>query len=165
MGRKTESQQSSGAKAQPSFTFVKLWRGLDYFGQPVTGFNVKGEKYVTSGLGTIMSLLMMTVVLIYAVSKSRHIQTVNGQTISTYQVDGENNSQDNPLNLSDKNVRVAFKFEAGADKGWKSLHDPRYVRIIIRTWAWDGATLSEKRIPHHECTDADFAQFYPINTE
>ena len=112
-----------------------------------------------------MSLLMVTVVLIYAISKSRHIQTVNGQTISTYQVDGENDSQDNLLNPNERNVRVAFKFEGMADKAWTSRHDPRYVRLIIRTWAWDGATLSEKIIPHHECTDEDFAQFYPINAD
>ena len=111
-----------------------------------------------------MTLLIAIVAMIYATSKARHIQTVNGQTISTYEIDGENRTPDSALNLNDRDFRIAFKFGSNWPP-FESLHDPRYVRLFARTQTTDGVTGWEKIIPHHECTDEDFAQFYPIVTE
>ena len=48
------------------------------FGLPIPSFNHKGKDKVASGPGTIMTMLILIVALVYAISKAHHIQTVNG---------------------------------------------------------------------------------------
>ena len=48
------------------------------FGLPIQSFNHKGKDKVASGPGTIMTMLILIVALVYAISKALHIQTVNG---------------------------------------------------------------------------------------
>ena len=48
------------------------------FGLPVQSFNHKGKNKVASGLGTIMTMLIVIIALVYAISKAHHIQAVNG---------------------------------------------------------------------------------------
>ena len=78
-----------------------------------------------------MSLLIAIIALIYAVVKAGHIQTVNGQSISTFEVDGENRSPDDPLNLNEKNFRIAFAYYTGYEP-FRSIDDPRYMRLFFR---------------------------------
>ena len=48
------------------------------FGLPIQSFNHKGKNKVESGLGTIMTMLIVIIALVYAISKAHHIQAVNG---------------------------------------------------------------------------------------
>ena len=72
-------------------------------------------------------------------------------------------SPDKQFNLNERGFRIAFSFETKFDV--KLANDPRYVRWIIRVSASRNNTLYEKIIPHHECTDEDYAKFYPIRPD
>ena len=71
-------------------------------------------------------------------------------------------SIDNQLNLNDRNFRIAFSFEE--KKAKKLKNDPRYVRWIFRIKGFKGDKEYEKILPYHECTDEDYAEFYPIKS-
>ena len=137
------------------------------FGLPVQSFNHKGKDKVASGLGTIMSVLILIIALVYAISKAHHIQAVNGQTVSSFEDENEYQSLDHQLNLNEKNFRVAFSYKQIKPLTLQSLDDPRYIRRFIRTWSWNGdtQTMKEKMVPFHDCTDEDYAQFYPIREQ
>ena len=74
--QRANSSQATASKFSSSF--IQHWSRCDFFGQKVQGFNHKGETMVTSGLGTILSMIIAIVALIYTVSKAHHVQQVNG---------------------------------------------------------------------------------------
>ena len=43
--------------------------------------------------------------------------------------------------------------------------DPRYVKILLRYHGVRDGTWYEKLIPHHVCTEADWALFEPVIDE
>ena len=57
---------------------MKYMNQFDKFGTPVPSFNVKGENTINSNVGSILTLISAVVVLIYAVAKTSHIQSVSG---------------------------------------------------------------------------------------
>ena len=61
--------------------------------------------------------------------KSTHLQNVSGATISTFE-ENAGISPNRPLNLNERNFRVAFAFEGYLDGLLKV--DPRYVKWIFR---------------------------------
>ena len=79
----------------------------------------------------------------------------------------EYRSPEHALNLNEKNFRVAFNFRQTNPRTMLSLNDPRYIRRVIRTRFWDNDNGEdyEKIIPFHDCTDEDYAQFYPIRED
>lgn len=56
--------------------------------------------------------------------------------------------------------RFAFAFEGLKDGQLKD--DPRFVRNFIRQKIVRNGEPSERILPHHVCTEADYAEFYPI---
>ena len=72
-------------------------------------------------------------------------------------------TKEKQFNLNDRNFRIAFSFESKYSE--KLVYDPRYVRWIFRQETWKDGIAYEKIIPHHVCTDQDFAKFYPIRSD
>ena len=83
--------------------------------------------------------------------------------MTTYEMKSEYQSPDHPLNLNEKNFRVAFNLRQIEPHTLRSLDDPRYIRRVISlgTWNNDTQTFQEKILPFHDCTDEEYAQFYP----
>ena len=69
-------QKPTGSKFSASF--LSFWSQFDMFGLPIQSFNHKGKDKVASGPGTIMTMLIVIITLVYAISKAHHIHTVNG---------------------------------------------------------------------------------------
>ena len=67
------------------------------------------------------------------------------------------------FNLNDMNFRLAFTMEGVLDLERKN--DPRYVKQYVRYFGsnTDGAR-NYRLVPFHECTEADLAQFYPVQS-
>ena len=66
------------ASSKLSYSFMKYMNQFDKFGTSVPSFNVKGDNTINSNVGSILTLISAVVVLIYAVAKTSHIQSVNG---------------------------------------------------------------------------------------
>ena len=107
----------------------------------------------------MLSLIVSVIVVIYGFTKSSHLQSVRGATISTYEEEAKF-SQENPLDISERNFRVAFAIEGYLDGQMKA--DPRYVKYIFRESFRKNGEWGERLLPHHECTEDDYEEFYPI---
>ena len=62
----------------------------------------------------MLSLIVSVVVLLYGSTKSSHLQSVRGATISTYEEVYES-SKDNALDMNERNLKVAFAIEGYLD--------------------------------------------------
>ena len=58
--------------------FEKLMGQCDLFSQRVQGFNIRGEQYFTTRLGSLMTLISAAIILIYAVTKAQHVHSISG---------------------------------------------------------------------------------------
>ena len=126
------------------------------------GFNVNGKTDVRSSIGGFLSLLVGLILLVYALSKSTHLASVTGATISTYE-QAADYTKENPINLNQRNAKVAFAFVGAVDQ--QPRHDPAFVKIIPRLRGKENGKLHEKILPYHVCTEDDFADFYPVTLE
>ena len=122
--------------------------------------NLKGEETITTNFGAMLSLIVSVLVLLYGITKSSHLQNVKGATISTYEEKADS-SQTNALDINERNLRVAFAVEGFLDEEMKA--DPRYVKWIFRQSYRKDNMWQERILPHHECTEDDFKDFYPIS--
>ena len=68
----------------------------------------------------------------------------------------------NPLNLNKIDFRAAFAFVGFTDEELKN--DPRYVRYIFRITGKKDDEYFERILPHHVCTEEDYAVFSPIQS-
>ena len=82
---------------------------LDKFSDTVPSFNFKGDQTVKTGLGAFCSITISIIVLYYALLKSIHLSERKNPTIATFPVETKFESE-NPLNLNDMNLRMAFQF-------------------------------------------------------
>ena len=49
--------------------FVDRMRRFDMFGQPLPTYNVQGEEFVKTKFGAFLTMLLMTVIMIYGTLK------------------------------------------------------------------------------------------------
>jgi hypothetical protein len=66
------------------------------------------------------------------------------------------------VDMKDINFRAAFSVENYFDR--RMIDDPRYVKTLMRLIGTRGGEKYEKILPHHKCTEADYAEFYPVDT-
>ena len=77
-----------------------------------------------------------------------------GQQISMY-FENYDTSLENPMNLNERNFKIAFSFEKLLAK--KLINDPKYVRWIFRYSEFRDNEWYERICPHHVCTKEDLA--------
>ena len=70
--------------------------------------------------------------------------------------------KNDPIDLNAINFKVAFAFEGYNDKELKD--DPRFVKWIFRVFYKKEDVDHEIILPHHKCTEKDYAEFYPIKS-
>ena len=70
-----------------------------------------------------------------------------------------------PIKVNDINWRMAFTVEGQFKKERKD--DPRYTKFLVRRLSIDNniGYRNETFLPYHDCTDADYARFYPVNED
>ena len=130
---------------------------VDQLGSPVPSFNVQGEATINTGFGGCLSILIITVTLIYALLKfnafyTKADPTIYGDTLK---------DQTEQVILKGSDVAMAFSLESFAGKVQKD--DPRYIRMFAFNHVWhdDGRQVYHS-IPLHKCTEDDFSQFNEV---
>lgn len=145
--------------SKPRFSIFSRLMQRDWFSVPMPGFNYRGETAIATRLGTSLTFISSVVVLIYAISKFTHLQTVRGSTITSFEQETAN-LQNDSFNMQQRNFRIAFAFEGVFDQEFKN--DPKFLRSIIRLEGTRKGELYERVLPHRECTAEDYASFHPI---
>ena len=67
------------------------------------------------------------------------------------------------LDLSKRNFRVAFTIESYFSP-YNQKSNPEYVKYVFRLLGKRNGKEYERILPYHNCSDADYAQFYPVKT-
>ena len=105
-------------------------------------------------MGGFCSALISIVVLYYALLKFIQLKERQNPNITTFPVLA-NYYEDSPLNLNEIDFKIAFSFES---KAKQVIDDPRYVKAIVSIESVDvNAHVSETIIPHHKCTEEEYA--------
>lgn len=142
--------------------FNKNLSSFDLFKRDLPQFNIRGSKKVSSACGSSMSLLVISILLLYITVKfSKYISRTN-PSISTFEDVGYFDSS-KKFNLHDAGVRLAFGFEGSIDKQDKV--DPRYTRLLTRVHGKKDGERVETLVPYHKCTDEELAAFPPTRPD
>ena len=102
------------------------------FGRPVPQFNLKGRVKLHTRLGGCVSLILMSVVLIFATLKFFHLWTKQNPNLYSYER-SLIELDDQRINLNEKNFRIAFALESVYEPH-QLLNDPDYVKWIFRVY-------------------------------
>ena len=140
-------------------------RSLDLFQQPIPGFNIKGKTSEGTYLGSLVSISLIVVMILYGAIKFNILANRVNPTITFEEELQEFDDEMTHVNLrEDTSMRFAFSVRSVDDK--KTLMDPRYVKIITRLVTRDAdGNESEQMIGHHACTDEDWALFAPPSAQ
>ena len=75
---------------------------------------------------------------------------------------------DNPINLNENNLKMAFQFTGIDPKTEEAMiekNDPNFVKMVIWQIGQDpDGEYFEKVIPHHTCTEEEYAEFNPFSS-
>lgn len=137
---------------------------LDMFGQKIPSFNLKGKDTVYTMAGSLMSLAIMIVLLLFASIKFIHLSERYNPNVSQLLVKNFFSETDQ-LVLKDEDFRLAFTLEDYFKPEMKI--DVRYVKIIVRSTGTktgkDGKSVAiNRKIPYRKCDEEDYDEFHPI---
>ena len=146
-----------GAK-EAKWKIGAILKNIDGFGQEIPSFNLKGETRVNTFFGGVITLLIMTLTLAYAILKGIHLLHRTNPTINHYSIPHHFDIS-KTVDLNEIGFKVAFSFRGS--KSHLLLDDPHYVKWIVRRTGMRNGANFEETLPYHKCTDADFAEFHP----
>ena len=150
--RKREQRKRSAWTAQ------NVLEEIDAFKDPIPTFNIRGKTSVSTKAGGLLTICITTVVLMFAIIRGDHMISKYNPNIQDYQVDI---GKDQQANLNEYKFRIAFTVEDFyAPHRFKD--DDRYVKWVFRRLGLKDGVYFERFIPHHRCTESDYAEFFPI---
>ena len=115
-------------------------RSLDFFKEPIPGFNIEGRAGVGSLLGSSIAVGLIIVMFLYgAIKFIILVNRVNPSLTQSREGTQEFDDQLTPINLRDDTImRFAFSVESAGDtRDKETLLDPRYVKMITRIYTKD----------------------------
>ena len=68
------------------------------------------------------------------------------------------------LNLNEKGFRIAFTVESYLSPK-KQKRDPNYVKYLFRLFGKQNGQYFERILDYHNCTEDDYAEFYPVKKQ
>ena len=70
------------AKKAKSFQLFGFLNGLDMFGAPVPGLNVQGKAVINTSLGTLISIVVFLLTLLFSLFKLQHMLMKKNPSVS-----------------------------------------------------------------------------------
>ena len=157
--KKEQNHKGGNLHSESSWSVTNFLRGQDMFGSPVPGFNINGKAKVTTWFGGIITVMILTVALGYAVTKTYDLIR-RANPVITQNIIADYYDKDFKVDL--QNSQQIFAFSAVGTDGQPKV-DPRYVRMIARYDIKDEEGEWEfENYPLHICTEDDWAKFYEI---
>ena len=85
--------------------FTKLLHKLDFFGEVVPGFVLRGKSKVTSSTGSVASIVMIILTFLFALLKLKHLVSKSNPFIGT---NTEAVSEGATFSSGSENFMIAF---------------------------------------------------------
>ena len=128
---------------------------MDSFGNRVPAFKLDGENQVKTVFGGVLSILILSLTLMYASIKFIDLKERANPVISTIKIPDHYAATDH-FKLNDANFRMAFTVE-NVDGKKTRKDDPRFVKFIVLLFTEVEGVKSGTSVPFHECDESDFA--------
>ena len=133
---------------------------LDHYGRSLPVFNLRGQTKIHTYCGSLTSLSVYIIMLLFAVIKFNHLVAKHNPNIA--QVLQKNTYDENDRFVPvDENFMLAFTLEDYLTGEVKD--DPRYIKLIARIATQTGGESNDFEIGFHKCTEEDYASFMPPN--
>ena len=116
---------------RPSWHIFNVLRGIDLFGEQVPSFNIKGENFVNTVVGGMLTGVIYLIVLAFAGLKMIQLVNKNNPVMSEV----ERKDHYGPLDqvfYNDIDFRMAFSVEGFRDNERKDSEE--YVKWMARHW-------------------------------
>ena len=120
-------------------------------------FNLRGRKKVASLSGTIVSIIMTFILIMYSAVKFIQLNERSNPNISSYIEEGAIQGKNEGINFADVDFKFAFSVEGYIDK--EAKFDSRYVKGIARMFDRNDEKVSEILLQYHECSLQELYQF------
>ena len=117
------------------FTLSKTLDTLDQFKREMPTFNLQGRTAVSSLAGGVMTVVIFSVMMLYALVKFAHLMSNHNPNISSHRQPDYFDSSE-IFDLKEHNLRFAFNVEGYFDRQVKD--DPTYVKYLVRIWGKKG---------------------------
>ena len=127
----------------------------DIFGEPVHSFNINGSYKIGSVAGLFLSIIVITLTLLFAIIKSNHLTTGKNPNIS-YSEEYDNFGTPEQGMIDINMISAAFYVQDYFTKEAKD--DPRFVEWEVNTWT--GNETPDQTFGVHKCNEDDFEKFY-----
>ena len=110
----------------------EIFKNMDAFGESLPTFILKGRKKVQTRIGGVTTILICTVVLMYAGLKFSHLMDKHNPVMSSYYKE-DYYANGEAVDLSERNFRMAISVEDYLEPIMQK-NDPRYVKWQFRLW-------------------------------
>ena len=132
---------------------LKKW---DIFPMQVPSMNLKGQDSIKTITGGLVSMLVISIVMLFAFLKLSHLLERKNPTINTL-VDSDEGA-DAEFDTSSNGFQFAF---ALADINKEPLEDAKYLKWFARVRKRNNGKDSFRLVATYKCTERDYMKFYP----
>ena len=108
------------------FAIPKFLKNVDMFGAPVPNFNMRGRADVKTSCGACISIVILTLTLMFGILKLEHLAQRKNPSITTNIMPLEGGER---YDTASENFMMAF---AVSDKNLSPKNDTRYVKWQAR---------------------------------
>ena len=113
--RLSSGQNASGfGQSRPSWHIFNHLTNIDSFGKQVPGFNIKGSSSIGTVIGGFVTVIVLSLTLLYATVKTMHLIGKENPVMSSLTIPSYYNSTDRYY-LNEANFRMAFSVEGFLD--------------------------------------------------
>ena len=102
--------ESVNSNRRSSFTFPKMLHNADIFGAPLPSFNLQGAYAVKTNAGGCVTLVIMTITLLFGLRKIQEMFMRKNPEIMQF-VQENAYEVDDTFNIKDENFMMAFAIE------------------------------------------------------
>ena len=136
---------------------IDLIKKFDRLRRPFPGFTHDGNTELRTVIGSVISILIYIITLIFALQKLQQLLMKHNPQIVI--IEDEIDLQ-HRYSTSSQEFMMAVAAETYDKEIGKS--DPRYLRWVVSLWIKDAnGNFIEEEIPMHKCTEEEFSRFYP----
>ena len=136
---------------------------LDSFPASVPGFNIRGEKIVSTSIGGCVTFIMLSVTFLFATLKFQHLILRHNPSINSHTEYFANRGSRFDINQPDFQIAVSLN-QFGS---FEPLSDPNYLQWVAQYIQYKNGQLKEygEPIPLRRCSEEDLANLFIVESE
>ena len=151
-------KSNAPSKVSTAWHMPNVLKKIDIFGEPLPGFNVKGETAIPTLTGGICTFLIIIIFISYGSLKFIHLMEKRNPQVIQVTERGVFGSDD-IIDLDDIGFKFAFTIENYASN--ERRDDPAFVKYIVKQPYFRDGVWNENHLTYHECNETDWKDFAP----